>query len=593
MTTEVKLPSADVRPGSIASVEVRRLHIGCWSALILIAIARAWFTRYQLEADAMSYLDVARAAAEGHAGAAIHPYWSPGYPVLLSLFFRALHPNAYWEFPLVHFVNLLIFIAGLASFRLFWGEALRWHRQSADGPDSEIAESVFWALGYAAFGIATFNVITLGIVSPDLLVSVFCFLAGWSVLRFRRSPSAGHAVLLGLVLAVGYYVKAPFFPMALIFLLCASLWHPVSRGPVSQRVVLHAGIALIVFLLVSAPLIAALSRAAGRFTFGDSARVNQAFYIDGVQMFRHWQGGPPGSGTPLHPTHKLNEFPEVYEFAASNMGTYPPWFDPTYWNAGIKPHLILKREVVVFVRNAALEFQIIMESGAEVVCVLIILALLCSYNRRWLKGLGRLWFIWAPGIIALIMFALVHVEPRFLGGWLVMLFAGGVAACALPTGAGVRRAVWCIGFGALVTVGASLLLQSSREAIGSDHAPGRSPEDALIAVAVLHSGLHAGDPVALIGDGTGSFWAHLARLQIVSEVPASSASRPTHPALDFWESGPEVQQKVLKILEGTGARAVIAGANASIVDAVPSTVSGPWRRVDGTRLYIYFFPEKP
>jgi hypothetical protein len=588
LTTEVKLPSADVRADSIASVEVRRLHIGCWFALILIAIARAWFTRYQLEADAMSYLDVARAVAGGHPGAAIHAYWSPGYPVLLSLFFRALHPNAYWEFPLVHFVNLLIFIAGLACFRLFWGEALRWHRQSADRPDSEISEDVFWALGYAAFGITTLNVITLALVGPDLLVSVFCCLAGWSMLRFRRSPSVGRSVLLGLVLAVGYYVKAPFFPMAFIFLLCASLWRPVSR-----RVVLLTGIALIVFLLVSAPLIAALSRATGRFTFGDSARVNQAFYIDGVQMFRHWQGGPPGSGMPLHPTHKLNEFPEVYEFAASNMGTYPPWFDPTYWNAGIRPHLILKREVVVFVRNVALEFQIIMESGAELVCVLVILALLCNYNRRWLEGLRRLWFVWVPGVIALIMFALVHVEPRFLGGWLVMLFAGGVTACALPAGAGVRRAVWCIGVGALVTAGAALVLQSSREAIGSDHAAGRSPEDALIAVAVLHSGLHAGDPVALIGDGTGSYWAHLAQLHIVAEVPASSASRPTHPALDFWESGPELQQKVLRILEGTGARAVIAGANPSIVDAVPSSVSGSWRRIGGTRVYIYFFPEKP
>lgn len=584
MTTEV----ADLQSSSITGNGLRRLQVGCWIFLIAIATAMAWFTRYELEADAMSYLDVARAVAEGHPGAAIHAYWSPGYPVIISFFFRVFRPNPYWEFPLVHFVNLLIFIVSLVCFQLFWSEVLRWHRRTIARVDSEIPEGAFWGLGYAVFGVAALNIITVALVGPDLLVSAFCYLAGWGVLRFRRSSNIGSAILLGLVLAVGYYVKAPFFPMAFIFLLCAGFSRPLAR-----RTVLLAGTALIAFLLISAPFIAALSLARNRLTFGDSARLNEAFYIDGVQFFRHWQGGPPGSGMPLHPTHKLNEFPEVYEFAASNMGTYPPWYEPTYWNAGIKPHFAPKRQVVVLVRNLALEYQIILESGAELVCVLIALILLCGYRGQWVEKFLQLWFLWAPGVVALLMFALIHVEPRFLGGWLVMLFAGGIAACALPTDAGTRRAVWCLGLATLLTAGASLLLQASRDAVGIDHAAGRSAEDASIAVGLFKDGLHPGDSVALIGDGTGSFWAHLARLHVVAEVPAGSASRPGHPALDFWQSGADVQQKVLKILRSSGARVVIAGANPSIIDAVPSTVTGPWKRVGGTRVYVYWFPENP
>jgi hypothetical protein len=585
LTTDVGPPRTEAQSDSIVRNDTRRLQIGCWIALIAIAAVSAWFTRYELEPDSMSYLDVVRAVVTGHPGAAIHAYWSPGYPLLVSFFFWAFRPNVHWEFPLVHFVNLLIFAATLACFQMFWGEALQWHRKSTETCNSEVPDSAFWALGYAAYGIATLNVITVGLVGPDLLVAAACCLAGWSALRFRRSPSVGPSVLLGLVLALGYYVKAPFFPMGLVFLVCACL-----RRPIPRRTIFLAGTALATFLLLCAPFITALSSARGRLTFGDSARLNQAFYVNGVQFFRHWQGGPPGSGTPIHPTRKLNEFPEIYEFAASDMGTYPPWFDPTYWNAGIMPHLNVKRQAVLFVRNLALVCQIILESGAQLVCVLIILALLCGYRRQWIEGLLRLWFIWVPGAMALAMFALVHVEPRFLGGWLILLFAGGISACSLPPDHGTRRAVWCIGAAALITTGAALILQTSREAIGIDHADGRSSQDVSIAVGLLNSGLRPGDGIALIGDGTGAYWAYLARLHIVAEIPAGSASRPSHPALDFWQSEPELQQKALKILEGTGAKAVIAGANPSIVASVPSLVPGPWKRVDGTHAFVYFFP---
>jgi hypothetical protein len=587
--TEVEAPWVAVQSDSITHIDTRRLHSGCWVALIAIAIVRAWFTRYELMGgDSLAYLDIARAVAGGHPGAAIHAYWSPGYPVLISFFLWLFHPNVYWEAPLVHFVNVLIFTATLACFRLFWSEVRVWHEKYAEIRDAEIPEGAFWALGYAVFGIATLNLIRVGLIGPDLLVSAFCCLAAWSALRFRRTPSVGRSLLLGLVLSLGYYVKAPFFPMGIVFLMCACLWRPVSR-----RTVLLGGIALITFLLVCAPFVTAISLAKGRLTFGDSARVNHAFYIDGVQFYEHWQGGPPGSGMPVHPTRKLNEYPEIYEFGVKNMGTYPAWFDPSYWYEGITSHLNPKRQAVLFVRNLALVFQIALESGAALICVLIIFALLTGYRTRWIEGLGRLWFIWAPGAMALVMFALVHIEPRFLGGWFILLFAGATCACLLPTDPGTRRAVWCIGAAALITAWAVLILQTSREAVGIDHEAGRNSYNVSIAVYLLNNGLHPGDGVALIGNGTEAYWAHLAQLHLVAEIPAGIASRPGHPAIDFWESGLEQQQKALGILERTGAKAVIAGSQRSIEGSVPSIVPAPWKKIDGTGAYVYFFPAKP
>ena len=136
---------------------------------------------------------------------------------------------------------------------------------------------------------------------------------------------------------------------------------------------------------------------------------------------------------PVHPTRKVSDHPEIYEFAAKDMGTYPASFDPTYWYEGVTPHLNFKVQGKVLVYNLIQESQIIVESGAELVCAAIILALLCGY-RRWAGGFAQLWFIWAPGVIALVMFALVHIEIRFLGGWLILLLGGAVCASSLPHG---------------------------------------------------------------------------------------------------------------------------------------------------------------
>lgn len=579
---ELEAPLARPQTDWITRVQTRRLQIGCWVALIVVATIRAWFTRYQLTPDAMYYLDRARLVAEGHPHAAIDGILSPGYPVLIALFLRLFSPNSYWEFPLVHALNLLIFVGTLACFQMFWRETFRWHRDYAEGRDTAIPEGTFWAFGYAVFAIATLNVISVGLIEPDLLVAAFACLSGWSVLRFRRAPGYGRALLLGFVLALGYYAKAPFFPLAAVFIVCAFLQLPVSR-----RIVLLAGSAITVFLLACAPQVNALSRESGRLDFGDQGRLNEALVIDGVQSFRHWQGGPPGSGMPVHPTRKLSDYPEIYEFAERNMGTYPPGFSPMYWYEGITPHFILKRQLIVFARNFALTCQIVLESGSALVCVAIIVVLLAG--RRWIDRFWQFWFVWVPGIAGLTMYALIRVEPRYIGGWLIMLFAGVICACRLPSDAGTLRAVRYIATAALFTVGAAVIIQAGREAVGIDHAEGRSPEEATLATELLQNGFHAEDPIAVIGDGTGAYWAHLARLQIIAEIPGSSASRPGSPAMDFWESGPSLQKKALDILQGTGARAVVVAATPSFANSIPSRVPVGWKRVDATSAYVYFF----
>lgn len=587
VAANVEAPVDDTRHCFTTDLNTRRLQIGCWIALIAIAIVRAWFTRYEFGGDSVSYMDIGRMIAEGHIGAVVHAYWSPGYPICLSILWL-LHPNAYWECPLVHFVNVLIFIGALGAFQLLWSEVRLWHMNYAKNYGAAVPEFAFWAIGYSIFAIATLNVITVGLVHPDMLVAAFCCLAGWSTLRFRDAPSVGGALLLGLILALGYYAKAPFFPIGFVFILCGCLARHVPR-----RTVLLAGISLAAFLLASAPFIVALSLAKARLTFGESARLSQAFYINGVEHYVHWQGGPSGSGMPTHPTRKLNDHPAIYEFRAENMGTYPPWFDPTYWYEGVTPHTNWKFQTKIFVANLILEFQIIVDAAAVLTCAVMVLAMLTGTGLRWIEGFRHFWHIWIPALMAFLMFALVHVESRFLGGWLVLLFAAAVCACSLPENRITGRAAECIGLVALIIVAASLVSQASQEALRGDYAIGRSPRNAIIADYLLKNGLHPGDRVAIIGDGMYTYWAHLARLHVVAEIPANIRWYREHPALDFWASGPQQQSNALRILAQTGAEAVIADPQGLVPGLEPSITPAGWEKIDGIDTYVYFVHAAP
>jgi hypothetical protein len=201
--------------------------------------------------------------------------------------------------------------------------------------------------------------------------------------------------------------------------------------------------------------------------------------------------------------------------------------------------------------------------------------------------------MWVPGAVALLLFAFIHVEPRYFGGWLILLFAGAICACALSADSRMRWTVGCIGLAVLITAGAALTLQASREAIGIDYAAGRTPVNPSIAVFLLNNGLNQQDAVAVIGDGASAYWAHLARLHVVAEIPAAFWVPEAHPAIDFWESGLDQQARALGILERTGVKAVIAYPQGDNTVPMPSIVPPPWKKIDGTGAYVYFFHTSP
>src|SRR5271169_5533714 len=56
-----------------------------WLSMVSAWIIQAVAARHTLDADGVSYLDIATAFWQGNWHAAINGYWSPAYPVLLGL----------------------------------------------------------------------------------------------------------------------------------------------------------------------------------------------------------------------------------------------------------------------------------------------------------------------------------------------------------------------------------------------------------------------------------------------------------------------------------------------------------------------------
>ena len=196
-----------------------------------------------------------------------------------------------------------------------------------------LAPPQMWILGYSLFIWSTIGDLVL-LINPDLLVTASALLAAGLLLRMEVAGGARKAlyVWFGVCLGFGYLAKAILFPMAFVFL---AMMIAISKSSL-RRNSRWLALAMLIFVAIASPEIVLLSHAKGRITFSDTAKLNLAWF--NYQLpYRNWQGQPPGTGTPVHPTRKLFDHPAVYEFNGPLRSSYPPWFDPSYWNEGLSP----------------------------------------------------------------------------------------------------------------------------------------------------------------------------------------------------------------------------------------------------------------
>jgi len=555
----------------------------------------SWTTRNALNPMGVSYLDMGDAYFRGDWGTAVNGLWSPLYSLPLGLAMRLVKPAPGWEFALVHLVNYLIYLCALFAFDFLLRELLRFHRDRRissskdEAPDefpnraapteAALPDWIWQALGYTLFMWCTLGLITLASASPDLLLSVFVYLALGILLRIRRGVNSSRSFfILGLVLGIGYLAKAPMLPLSFVVSLVALAWFGNLRKSGSLVLALALG-----FALTAGPFIAALSISRGHLTTGDSGKLNYLWHVNKVPFF-HWQGDDPRYAKLTHPTRKVFDSPAIYEFGTPLNATYPPWYDPSYWYEGASPRFDLKQQIAAL-RTSARVYLELFTYKSHILVLLGFLILLYHGRKRWLTGLRSEWGLLLPSLAAFAMYSLVHVEPRYLGPFLPSLWLGLFSSLRLPARERSQKLfaytivpVVLLVMLAVITRSTHAFYASFRSATTTsiEQAAGKRVQ-LEISQELRQRGLQAGDAVGLINFDPlwlpVVHWARLARLRVVAEMPNSEAG-------EFFVITDSRRREVIEVFAKAGAKAVIAAD-------VPSDRTLPgWERLGDTNYYV-------
>ena len=556
------------------------LRIACWTVLLSLGAVQAWIVRFVMNPDGISYLDMGDAYWRGDWHNAINAYWSPLYSWILDLFLKVLKPTPYWEYPVVHLANFVIYIAALMCFEFFLATFVReriHHRNLLGGAPSGLTEHTWWLLGYSLFAATSLMLIGLYRVCPDLCVAGFVYLASALIIRIRAGSGSWRDYLfLGVVLGLAYLAKAVMFPLAFVFL--AAVIPPVRN---LRKQLASLAIATLAFLAVAAPLCAAISTQKGRLTFGESGSWNYAFYVNG---HAYWPAGAPWL---KHPPRQLSASPPIYEFGEPVGGTFPPWFDPTYWHDGIKPKLWIRgsfRPIANALRVYEAIFFVVFLHASLAVGVLYLFG---GQNRRSIACAARNWDIALPAVAPLFLYSLIHAEGRFVAASVTVIYLvayAGVPRAPTQSRTKLTQAVVAAvaAISLLTVIFAPRFSWPVTRDVYAYPRPVPGPVCAEAALALQRAGVQPNDRIGLIwkekwgaGAAEGPYVPRLLRLKIVSEATDADG---------FWKLDPRAKNNVIERLRATRIRAILARR-------VPESQQEGWSRLGNTEYFALFFPE--
>jgi hypothetical protein len=540
-----------------AERDTRALRGVFWLAGTLLGLLHLWPDRFGISSeDAIAYLDVGDAFLRADWRNAFTGYWSPLYPWIQAGAAWIARPSTWWEFPLVNGVNFLIFLLAMAAFDWLLREFLRQRAAGAAGesPPAPRAPDWIWvAAGYALFLWASLAWTTIRSDTPDLLTAALLYATGALILRNRRRPPSALAyAAVGAAIALGGLGKTAVIPLAPVLLLVAML---ATRSPRAASWRMLA--APLAFVLILGPYLGALSRSLGHPTFGETGKLNYAWLVN-PGKYRipdtHWQGGPPGSGEPVHPSRVIFDAPRTFEFGTPLGGTYPPWTDPSYWYEGLETPFSPGAQIRVIALNLGFYWRHFL---AALLFGVTVAAALDGRPRVVLRGLAEGWPLLVPSLAGLGIYLVGTDLPlvsfdeqpsmRLVAPFAVLLCAGAFLGLRVPGEAVARRWLCVAALAFLAVIGARLAGTAGWDALhalrGAEHAHYE------IARSLEALGLERGAAVAVGNDAIDHVpWARLGRWRIVAE---------TRGGAELWRLEESQARRWLDAVAATGARAIV------------------------------------
>ncbi len=554
----------------IENLEIKRIRILAFVLVCIFGFLHAWATRFSMTSDGITYLDMADYFLKLDFKNAFLASWCPLYPIILSIAFYLFHPTSYWEFPLMHFVDYFILLLTFLSFDYFLQQFIKYRRTFITGSSNKdfvfVSDKSILTLSYTLFIYTSIHFISLW--SPDMLFSASVYLVTGVILKvFSTKSNNFDFALLGITLGLGYLAKTPMFMLAFVYLFISF----IALKNIKKTV-----IALIIFLLVSMPYIISISSSKGYLTIGESGKLNYAWYINDTPFFVHWQGVPKGNGFPIHPTRKIFNDPPVYEFNGPVGGTYPVFYDPTYWYEGIKPRFDCFRQICGIAASLQIYGDIFFKSLGILLFGMCLLIYMGNRKLKSIKDAFNCWILIVPALLVFIMFSLVHLEPRYIAAYIVLLWLGLYSSVRLQNNSYSKKLVEATVMLSVLILMISIGTMSAKEISGWQKV-GSVHTDWEITKGLEKLGIKRGDKVATIGYAVpySAYWARVAKVKIVAEIIRQDADK-------FWSQSEDVKGQVVKLFAKTGAKIIVT-------NQLPKYYSkGKWIQIGSSECYAYF-----
>ena len=570
-------------------------------AFLLLLVPVAWlatkFDPYQIDGDAVAYMDIANLMRAHHWAGVVNAYWHPFYPALLALTQIVLHPTRLNELGAYYLLGYAIFFAEVVALLAFVGALvnLRARMLPADAEDSLLSLDSLRLLALGLLVVASQRELSMGKIRPDALLQALMLAAFAALLGTLAAETTGAALLLapiaGIFLGLAYLTKS--FALAVALLSIATV---VVFGMWQQRKSPRwaAGVAVLCFvpfIAIAGPYIAALSHQKHRLDFGDSGSLNLAWFVGQTDKM-HLQPSMTnrfGSSTVqlIHPEQQLLTSPGIYSYRAQPYGTYPTWFDCTFFDDHITPHVHLRQLLKRDSRNAVLVLRYLLNHPEAWVLLLLLLLTGASFRGRTSRNA-----FWMPtvflGLAMWVIYGIVNIEERYVTlAYLVIVLP--VFALLRPaqkdsTGWSRRIATGMIAVFAFLALGESLriALEIRRHMPDKSHPAWYSPQIYGAAAGLATLGVKPGDEIACMGATAcllDHYWARLAQVRIGTEI----YNPDTDHLLEAWEDLPNRQQAT-DIVRAQGAKVLVAHFNAGEA-ANQSAAAMGWVQLGKTDFY--------
>ena len=345
----------------------------------------AWFWRYcgrNINADAISYIGIARHVADGHFRASLHGYWSPliSWMIAAASFAGGDRTRAARLLMLPLFALCLVLIYRFTH--KLWGSRLL------------SALAVLWFT--AARGIAAFSVCFIG---ADLLLTA-AVLAYFTLLLgcLERPREGSRWIALGVAHAVAFLAKAIAMPLFAVATGLAVLFLFGTSPRQAARTLIFAAIV---------PVLVWLS-------WGSALRQKYGVFTTGYQL--HWnlldpavkQAANRSSGLII-----LHDARSTYDsyMVADAMPPGSSFWHVKVWNSTLK-HRIARKEIEN-VPQAGKELLVLLTPGGILALILCVVQL-TRYRRNYPVYVRLLWITLFTTAALVVAYAMLVFDGRYV-----------------------------------------------------------------------------------------------------------------------------------------------------------------------------------